>query len=331
MSSSPKGVFVSERYLFMGRQFIGITTFYLSLIFICCAFVYVPHCVAKVQSRYLQKQFTTDDKPISLPLTPRGFLQRTHGNSGTVANWREILSYFSHLDEMSDAVSIQAIGESTEKRPMIAVIVSDPENIQNLTKYEEIQRVLSDPRKVNNEEERDGLVTQGKIVVAVLCSTNVTDVAGAQMSMQLAYSLATAKAPNTKSILRDTILILIPSVNPDGLNATIEQNKKKSSIGVEKTSQISPFPNPRSGIDKDWLTLNLKENKLISAFLWRKWHPQIVFDFQQTENATGKVEISHPYNPQPTNLLSVMDDKCKNIIEVISSLFGKTNVTVATK
>jgi len=131
------------------------------------------------------------------------------GDDRTIADWKQITDYFARLDKASDRVAVQTIGTSTLGRTMIAAFISAPENIRSLEKYKAIQARLADPRNVVTNAERDQLVRDGKTVVVISCSIHSTEIVASQMEMQLAYNLASASDPDTLSILRNTILILI--------------------------------------------------------------------------------------------------------------------------
>src|SRR5207253_2874869 len=148
--------------------------------------------------------------------SPRSILGFNPGDDRTIADWKQITDYFNRLDVASDRVQVQTVGKSTLNRTMIAAFISAPENIRNLEKYKAIQARLADPRKVATDAERDELIREGKTVVVISCSIHSTEIVASQMAPQLAYNLATANDADTLSILRNTILILVPSPNPDG-------------------------------------------------------------------------------------------------------------------
>src|SRR5690606_19847113 len=99
----------------------------------------------------------------------------------------------------------------------IAAFISSAENIKNLEKYRQISAKLADPRTIKDDAERDALIASGKTIVSISCSIHSTEIVASQMSMNLAYELATATDAETKEILDNTILLLIPSSNPDGV------------------------------------------------------------------------------------------------------------------
>src|SRR6266536_5255231 len=150
------------------------------------------------------------------PPSPRSVLGFMPGDDRTIADWSQITDYFSRLDKASDRVLVQTLGQSTLKRPLIVALISARENILAIQKYKEIQRLLADPRTGEGESRK--LWANGKVVVAISCSIHSTEIVASQMSMQLAYELATAQDADTREILQNTILLLVPSPNPDGVD-----------------------------------------------------------------------------------------------------------------
>ena len=230
---------------------------------------------------------------------PRSVLGFSPGDDRTIADWRQITDYFNRLDKASERVLVQSIGETTLKRPLIVAFISAPENIRNLAKYQSIQRRLADPRLVRDEAERDRLVQEGKTVVVISCSIHSTEIVASQMSMQLAYELAEAADEETREILQNTILILIPSANPDGIDIVASWYRKTLGTryeGVEPPELYHHY----SGHDdnRDWFMLNLKETQAITRLLWKEWFPEIVYDVHQ-QGATGSRFFVPPFFDPP--------------------------------
>src|SRR5947207_4028159 len=120
---------------------------------------------------------------------------------------------------------------------MFAAFISAPENIRSLENYKTIQTRLADPRKVTSNADRDRLIRDGKVVVVISCSIHSTEIVASQMSMQLAYELATAQDAATREILKDTILILVPSSNPDGVDIVAAWYRKTLDTTFEATDR----------------------------------------------------------------------------------------------
>ncbi|HSQ23240.1 MAG TPA: M14 family metallopeptidase, partial [Pyrinomonadaceae bacterium] len=157
---------------------------------------------------------------------------------------------------------------------------------------------LADPRKVANETERDQLVRDGKTVVVISCSIHSTEIVASQMSTQLAYNLASANDADTLSILRNTILILIPSPNPDGVD--IVANWYRKTLGTNTEGREPPeLYHHYAGHDdnRDWFMLNLKETKAVTHLLWKEWFPQIVYDVHQQGSNGSRFFVPPFYDP----------------------------------
>ena len=236
--------------------------------------------------------------PAAVIPSPRSVLGFDPGDDRTIADWKQISEYFARLDAASDRLQVQTIGKSTLGRTMFFALISAPENIRNLAKYKEIQARLADPRKVRSDAERDQLIREGKTVVVISCSIHSTEIVASQMSMQLAYNLASGNDEDTLSILHNTILILVPSPNPDGVD--IVANHYRKTLGTPQEGSGPPeLYHYYAGHDdnRDWFMLNLKETKAITRLLWKEWFPQIVYDVHQQGSNGSRFFVPPFYDP----------------------------------
>jgi hypothetical protein len=234
--------------------------------------------------------------------TPRSVLGFTPADDKTVADWTQIVDYFSKLDKASDKVAVREIGKTTLGKPLIVAFISSPANIKNLEKYRQISAKLADPRTIKDEAELEGLIKNGKTIVSIACSIHSTEIVGSQMSMNLAYELASSTDADTKEILDNTILLLIPSSNPDGVDIVANWYRKTLGTKSEGTSPPELYHH-YAGHDnnRDWFMLNLKETQSITKLFWQEWFPQIVYDVhQQGQNASRFIipPFFDPPNPR---------------------------------
>jgi hypothetical protein len=123
------------------------------------------------------------------------------------------------------------------------------------------------------------------------------------MSMQLAYELAVAQDEETKEILRNTILLLIPSANPDGIDIVASWYRKTLGTDYEGTNPPELYQH-YAGHDnnRDWFMLNLKETRIITELFWKEWHPQIVYDIHQMGQTGPRFCIPPFYDPPNPNI-----------------------------
>lgn len=150
--------------------------------------------------------------------SPKSVLGFEPTDDKTIADWSQIVDYFGKLGKASPKVEVREVGRSTNGSPLIVAFISSADNIRNL-KVPPDQREAG-PCTIKGESELAGLIRDGKTVVSISCSIHSTEIVASQMSMNLAYQLATATDAETKEILDDTILLLIPSSNPDGVKET---------------------------------------------------------------------------------------------------------------
>jgi hypothetical protein len=267
----------------------------LGLIF-TCAVAPAPDASAQ-PARRVSRPREESPAPAAVP-SPASRLGFTPGDDRRVADWRQITAYFAALDEASPRVLVRTLGETTLGRPLLAAFVSAPENIRNLAKYQEIQRRLADPRLARDEAERDRLVAEGRAVVVVSCSIHSTEIVASQMSMQLAYELAAAGDEETREILQNTILVLIPSANPDGVDIVADWYRKTLGTPYEGTEPPELYHH-YAGHDnnRDWFMLNLRETQLITRLFWKEWFPQVVYDVHQMGSTGARFFIPPFYDP----------------------------------
>lgn len=230
--------------------------------------------------------------------SPQSVLGFKPGDDRKLADWNQITDYFERLDKASDRVLLKTIGQTTLKRPLVVAFISARENILALDKYKEIQRQLADPRKVSDDPERNRLIANGKTVVAISCSIHSTEIVASQMSMQLAYELATARDAETREILQNTILLLIPSANPDGIDIVADWYRK--TLGTPHEGKEPPeLYHHYAGHDdnRDWFMLNLRETQHLTRLFWQEWYPQIVYDVHQQGPNGSRFFIPPFYDP----------------------------------
>jgi zinc carboxypeptidase len=235
--------------------------------------------------------------------TPNSVLGFTPGDDRKIADWSQITDYFTRLDKASDRVLVKTLGKSTLDRPLIAAFISARENLINLEKIRQIQSRLADPRTITGEVERKQLLNQGKVVVAVSCSIHSTEIVASQMSMQLAYELAAAQDLETREILQNTVLILIPSPNPDGVDIVANWYRKTLGTSYEGSDPPELYHHYAGHDDnRDWFMLNLKETLAITRLLWKEWFPQIVYDVHQQGPNGSRFFVPPFFDPPNPNI-----------------------------
>jgi hypothetical protein len=230
--------------------------------------------------------------------SPQSVLGFRPTDDKTIADWTQIANYFSKLDAASNRVAVKEIGKTTLGKPLIVAFISSPENIKNLERYRRISEKLSDPRTIKDAAELEDLIKNGRTIVSISCSIHSTEIVASQMSMNLAYELATANDDDTKEILNNTILLLIPSSNPDGIDIVANWYRKTLGTKSEGTSPPELYHHYAGHDDnRDWFMLNLAETQSITKLFWREWFPQLVYDVHQMGQTGARFVIPPFFDP----------------------------------
>ena len=248
-----------------------------------------------------------NDSALARVPSPRDVLGFTPGDDRTIADWTQISDYFKRLDRASDRVALRDLGQSTLGRTLFAAFISSAENIRELDRYRDIQRRLADPRLVNSDAERERLVREGKTVVVVSCSIHSTEIVASQMSMRLAYELAAARDAETEEILNNTILILIPSPNPDGVDIVADWYRRSLGKPWEGTEPPEIYHSYAGHDDnRDWFMLNLAETRAVTRLLWKEWFPEIVYDVHQQGQTSSRFFVPPFYDPPNPHIAPIL-------------------------
>ncbi len=245
------------------------------------------------------RQAARDEKPPA----PRDVLGFEPGEDRKLARWSDIVDYFKRLDAASDRVTVQQAGLSTEGRPFIVAIISSEENLRNLPRIRQAQARLADPRLIAEQSERRSLIRDTPAVLAITCSIHSTEIVASQMSMELAYRLASDTSEETAEILRNTVLVLVPSVNPDGIDIVGDWYRKTLGTSHEGTSPPVLYHH-YAGHDnnRDWFMLTQTETHIVSRLFWREWFPEIVYDVHQQGQYGSRMVAPPFFDPANPNI-----------------------------
>jgi hypothetical protein len=157
------------------------------------------------------------------------------GADRILLDWDKVVAYFHVAEKNSDRIRVEELGKTVEGRPFIAVTIAEPDTLRNLERYREIQQRLADPR-ITTESQAEDLVARGKTVVLLTCSIHSTEVASTHTAVEFAYRLLTEDKPRYRAILHNTILVLVPSLNPDGVDIVTRWYRRTLGTAFEGTS-----------------------------------------------------------------------------------------------
>ncbi|HEY0729740.1 MAG TPA: M14 family zinc carboxypeptidase, partial [Pyrinomonadaceae bacterium] len=165
---------------------------------------------------------------------PSDVLGFTPGDDRKLASWSQIIEYFEQLDRASDRVVFETLGQTSMGKPFVMATISSPDTLAKLDEYKQIQAQLADPRKLGPLATRDrkaaGLIARGKTIVLITCGIHSTEVGSYLSSTLIAHRLASSNDAEIQNILTNTIVLLVPSLNPDGVD--IVKNWYEKTLGT---------------------------------------------------------------------------------------------------
>lgn len=234
--------------------------------------------------------------------TPASVIGFTPGTDRKLPEWSQVVAYFHALEKASPRIQVRTLGKTTLGRPFIAAFIGDSATIANLAHYRNMQRLLADPRLATTKEIAD-IERDGKLVVLVTSSIHSTEVGGILTPLILAHKLVADEDDATRAIRRNTIVILVPSLNPDGVD--IVGDWYRSSIGTQWEGSGPPvLYHHYTGHDnnRDWYAFTQVETQMVIDSLYDRWHPQIVNDIHQQGSEGTRIFIPPYMDPIEPNI-----------------------------
>ena len=245
--------------------------------------------------------------------SPREILGFDVGESGNLAEWSQITGYFERLAAASPMVRLERIGTTTQDRPMIMAVITSEANQQRLDEIRANQARIADPRDVSPDE-LERLIDGQPAVAFIGASLHGNEIMATQMSMELAHDLVTD--PELQRSLEDVVLLLVPGMNPDGLDIT--RDWWLTTRGTQWTGARMPWLyHFYVGHDnnRDFFMVTQPETQAVTEVLYRQWFPEVVYDVHQMGNRDARYFIPpfddplnpniHPLIVRMTNLVGV--------------------------
>lgn len=216
----------------------------------------------------------------------------------------KLVQYMTVLAESSDRISLENRGYTYEHRPLLLLTITSPEHQKNLTeiKKKHLQIVSGEVSKAE--------LSAMPIVVNQGFSVHGNEPSGANAALVFAYYLAAAEGQAIDSMLQNTVILLDPSFNPDGLQRFAYWTNTNRSTHLNPDPQDREFsevwPGGRTNhywfdLNRDWLPLQLLESQArVKTFY--DWRPNVLTDHH--EMGSNSTFFFQPGIPSRTNPLT---------------------------
>jgi hypothetical protein len=209
-----------------------------------------------------------------------------HAWAQEVSSHAEIERYLHALAEAApDRTKLVRYGSTYEGRGLYYLVISSPANIKRLEEIRKNNLLLSDPRKVSDDETA-ALVKQSPAVLWLAYNIHGNECSAADAALLTAYHLLADRRKETRRRLEQLVVIIDPLQNPDGRDRFVHGFRKNRGEFVESnplgTEHTESWPGGRSNhyyfdMNRDWFLHSQRETQAkVKAFL--DWHPQIYVD-----------------------------------------------------
>ncbi len=217
----------------------------------------------------------------------------------------KLVQYMQTLAAASDRIQIEDRGRTFEDRPVLLLTITAPENLERLETLRTEHLQLTESGASNlNPAEMPVVVYQG-------FSIHGNEPSGANAGLAYAYYLAAAQGPEIEKMLKDMIILMDPSFNPDGLQRFAYWANSNRSMHLNPDENDREYhevwPGGRTNhywfdMNRDWLPVQLPESRArIKTF--HDWYPNILTDHHEMgTDATfffqpGEPSRVHPLTP----------------------------------
>jgi hypothetical protein len=201
-----------------------------------------------------------------------------------------------------DRARTEVFGRTAEGKEMRLVIISAPENLARLDEIRARLAKLADPRKTGTSEAK-GLVDRTPATVLLTHSVHGNEPAGFETAMQTVYQLLASEEPATLEILRNTVVLINPSQNPDG-HERFAAWSNSIAVGADEPAAIEQtepwsvwgrFNHYRFDMNRDVMIQSQLETQAYGRVLVR-WRPQVVADLHSTTETYFFPPVSKAHN-----------------------------------
>jgi len=217
----------------------------------------------------------------------------------------KIVMYMQVLAATSDRLTLEEYARSHEDRPLLVATITTPENHKNIDQIQADHVALTDASKSNSLKTKDM-----PVVLYQGYSVHGNESSGANAALLYAYYLAAGQGKEIENILSNSIVLLDPCFNPDGLNrfaSWVNSHKSKNPMAsIEIREHQEAWPRGRTNhywfdLNRDWLLVQHPESRgRIAKF--HEWKPNILTDHH--EMGRNSTFFFQPGIPSRTNPLT---------------------------
>lgn len=224
------------------------------------------------------------------------------GTDRKLIDYGELIDYVGQIADASPRVAVSEIGRTTLDRPMKLVFISSAENLQRLDEFRAINKRLALDGSIPDTERR-GLIEETPVFVMATLSMHSTEVAPAQTLPLLTHHLATTDDPELLRWLDDVVIMVVASLNPDGMDMIVNHYRENLDTAYEGGSMPGLYHHfVGHDNNRDFVALTQAESQAVSRVFSTEWYPQVLIDKHQMGRTGPRYFVPRYHDPIAENI-----------------------------
>lgn len=248
----------------------------------------------------------------------------------------DLISYMRAVDEASSRVVMREYGRTHQRRPLVVMTISAPENLARLDAILRANRELADP--ATPQARAREIIQSNPAIAWFSAGVHGNEPSPSEAAVQTVYALAASSAEEIKRILKDVVIVVDPLLNPDGHERYVAfYDNASGEEAIEATDAAEhqePWPGGRTNhylfdLNRDWLWLVHPESRARLA-VYREYLPQLHID-QHEQEYRNPFFLGAGDDPYNTNIPKETREWIERYGEANARAFDKHSLMYATK
>ncbi|MEL7447830.1 MAG: M14 family zinc carboxypeptidase [Pseudomonadota bacterium] len=242
---------------------------------------------------------------VSIP-TPADFLGFKLGHEPV--RHHQLVDYLRHVAELSDRLTVETIGYSHERRPILFLVATSPENRERIDEIRAQHIALTEPG--GGQDTTKGIADDMPVVTWLNYGVHGAEASGMDASLPFVYHLAAAQGEAIERVLDESVILVTAVFNPDGHSQRISWEDayggKRRIADPAHIEHASDWRFARTNhyffdLNRQWLLLTQPEPR---AWMrkWHEWRPNLTVDYH--EMGSDNTYYFHPGVATRTNPLA---------------------------
>jgi len=214
-------------------------------------------------------------------LSPSEFLPYEHGQAFTPHH--RVVDYVEHVAANSPHVQLTQYGTTNEGRPLLLAFISSEENLSRLDDIRQNNLRKTGLAKGDQQEELN------RAIVWLSFGVHGNEAGATESAMSVIYELAQTDNDKIQEWLNNTVVILDPSLNPDGYSRYTHWYRGVANLHPSPENSTrehrEPWPGGRVNhylfdLNRDWAWQTQAETRQ-RLKVYHQWMPHIHVDYHE--------------------------------------------------